>query len=125
MHTLGLTREHLRNLYQAHAAMRTRRGAGDGAVVLSRLVAAGNSSWPADDNEREELRRMVDVALRTLDRRAAEIVRLHFGLKDGEEGLTLEEIGQQFGLTKERVRQIEARSLEKLRHVLRDQADWV
>jgi len=53
---------------------------------------------------------------------------LRFGLKDGQER-TLEEIGQEFGLTRERIRQIEAQALARLRHPirsrkLRDYVDW-
>jgi len=53
--------------------------------------------------------------LRTLTRREEKIIKMRFGLEDGSEH-TLEEVGQSFALTRERIRQIEARALRKLRH---------
>ena len=50
-----------------------------------------------------------------LSEREQEIVRLRFGLDDGQ-AKTLEEVGQEFGVTRERIRQIEAKTLAKLRH---------
>ena len=61
------------------------------------------------------LRGQVDVALNTLVGREAEILRLYFGL-DGEESMTLDQIGARFGLTRERVRQIKEKALHRLRH---------
>ncbi len=60
----------------------------------------------------------VEAALSTLKPREAKILRLYYGL-DGEEAMTLEEIGQQLGVTRERVRQIKERALARLRHVSR------
>ena len=65
---------------------------------------------------REQLR---DV-LRTLSEREAAVVTMRFGLTDGEPK-TLDEIGREFGLTRERIRQIEAKTLSKLRHPSRAQ----
>src|SRR5579862_2892876 len=53
--------------------------------------------------------------LRTLSTREEKIIRMRFGIEDGSER-TLEEVGQSFGVTRERIRQIEARALRKLRH---------
>jgi RNA polymerase primary sigma factor len=61
------------------------------------------------------LRDEVERALGSLPPREAQIVRLRFGLKDGRT-YTLEEIGQKFGLTRERIRQIERNALHRLRH---------
>ena len=55
------------------------------------------------------------MSLRSLPSREAQIVRLRFGLQDGRT-YTLEEIGQKFGLTRERIRQIERVALHRLRH---------
>ena len=55
-----------------------------------------------------------------LSEREQEIVRLRFGL-DGGQAKTLEEVGQEFGVTRERIRQIEAKTLAKLRHPQRCQ----
>jgi RNA polymerase primary sigma factor len=64
------------------------------------------------------LKNNVEAALSTLKPREAKILRLYYGL-DGEEAMTLEEIGQQLGVTRERVRQIKERALARLRHVSR------
>ena len=69
-----------------------------------------------DDQLMIEKRRMcVQEVLATLSPQQAKVISLRFGLSDGE-AHTLEEIGQQFSLTRERIRQIEARALEKLQH---------
>ena len=61
------------------------------------------------------MRGQIDSALQTLVGREAEILRLYFGL-EGEEPMTLDQIGVRFGLTRERVRQIKAKALHRLRH---------
>ena len=61
------------------------------------------------------LRGQVDSALQSLVGREAEILRLYFGI-DGEEPMTLDQIGARFGLTRERVRQIKEKALLRLRH---------
>ena len=61
------------------------------------------------------LRGQVDSVLQSLVGREAEILRLYFGL-DGEEPMTLDQIGARFGLTRERVRQIKEKALHRLRH---------
>ena len=61
------------------------------------------------------LRGQIDSALGSLVDREAEILRLYFGL-DGEEPMTLDQIGVRFGLTRERVRQIKEKALHRLRH---------
>lgn len=71
---------------------------------------------PPDDNlMQESLQVEVDKVLSTLKPREAEIIRLYFGL-DGDRPLTLEEIGEHFKLTRERVRQIKEKALRRLRH---------
>ena len=61
------------------------------------------------------LRGQIDSALSRLIGREAEILRLYFGL-NGEEPMTLDQIGMRFGLTRERVRQIKEKALHRLRH---------
>jgi RNA polymerase primary sigma factor len=62
-----------------------------------------------------KLREQMDRVLQTLAQREERVVRMRFGFEDGRE-LTLEEVGQQFSVTRERIRQIEAKALRKLRH---------
>ena len=82
-----------------------------------------NDRQPAPDSNlmQESLRKEVDRALSTLTRREAEVVKLYFGL-DQEHPLTLEEIGEQFSLTRERVRQIKEKAIKRLRHASRSRA---
>ena len=79
-----------------------------------------NDEQPAPDNTliNESLRIELDQALATLTRREAEVVKLYFGL-DLETPLTLEEVGEVFELTRERVRQIKEKALRRLRHASR------
>ncbi|HOT01152.1 MAG TPA: sigma factor-like helix-turn-helix DNA-binding protein, partial [Acidobacteriota bacterium] len=55
------------------------------------------------------------TVLRTLTPRESEVIKMRFGLGDGSEH-TLEEVGKKFNVTRERIRQIEAKALRKLRH---------
>lgn len=66
----------------------------------------------------ESLRREVERALHTLTPREADVVRLYFGL-NGEHSMTLEEIGEKFELTRERVRQIKEKAIRRLKHTSR------
>ena len=66
----------------------------------------------------EELTKALNEALETLNPREKKVVELRFGLKDGV-GKDLETVGKEFGVTRERVRQIEAKALRKLRHPAR------
>lgn len=78
------------------------------------------SAHEASDNVQElfTLER-VDELLNCVDERAREILILRFGLK-GEETRTLEEAAQRFGITRERVRQIEGSALQKIRNYLKE-----
>ncbi len=67
------------------------------------------------------LRREVQRALSTLTQREADVITLYFGL-NGEHALTLEEIGEKFSLTRERVRQIKEKAIRRLRHTSRSKA---
>ena len=75
---------------------------------------------PADAATRMMLHDAVTEVLGELSDREQEIVRLRFGL-DGGRAKTLEEVGQEFGVTRERIRQIEAKTLAKLRHPQRSE----
>jgi RNA polymerase primary sigma factor len=67
------------------------------------------------------LQEQVEQALQTLSAREARIIRLRFGLPNGR-AHTLQEVGEKFGLTRERIRQIEKEALGKLRHPARSEA---
>ncbi|MFM8770887.1 MAG: RNA polymerase sigma factor RpoD/SigA [Candidatus Kapaibacterium sp.] len=82
-----------------------------------------NDQQPPPDSElmRESLRVEVQQVLNTLSEREAEVIRLYFGLDD-QQALTLEEIGEKFNLTRERVRQIKEKAIRRLRHASRSKA---
>ncbi len=73
------------------------------------------SPAPAEAASYELLREQLNEVLNTLTPREASVLRLRFGLADGKQR-TLEEVGQKFNITRERIRQIEAKALRKLRH---------
>lgn len=82
-----------------------------------------NDNQPPPDSRlmQESLRQEIDRALATLSARESEVVRLYFGL-GREHPLTLEEIGELFKLTRERVRQIKEKALRRLRHTSRSKS---
>ncbi len=82
-----------------------------------------NRHQPPPDSELmgESLKVEIESSLATLTKREAEIVRLYFGLGNGH-ALTLEEIGERFNLTRERIRQIKEKALRRLRHTSRSKA---
>ena len=70
---------------------------------------------PEEFATNEMLKEEISQVLETLTEREEKVIRLRFGLEDGKPR-TLEEVGQMFGVTRERIRQIEAKALRKLRH---------
>jgi len=83
----------------------------------SLLDVIENDQQPSPDNEliSESLKQEIKNILSELPEREAEVLRLYFGL-DGEYAMTLEEIGEKFNLTRERVRQIKEKAIRRLRH---------
>lgn len=75
----------------------------------------GESPNPDKDLMHESLQTEIERALETLAPRDADVIRLYFGL-NGNQPMTLEEIGETFGLTRERVRQIKEKGVRKLKH---------
>lgn len=73
---------------------------------------------PGDAASKQLLREQMGTILDSLNRRERQVLEMRFGLKDGQVH-TLEEVGLAFGVTRERIRQIEAKALRKLRHPLR------
>jgi RNA polymerase primary sigma factor len=87
---------------------------------LADFIEDANVDGPADAATRAMLHEAVELVLGELSEREQEIVRMRFGL-DGGQAKTLEEVGREFGVTRERIRQIEAKTLAKLRHPQRSQ----
>jgi RNA polymerase primary sigma factor len=85
---------------------------------LGQFIEDEVSPAPEDRASHELLHEDVEEALETLSPRESRILRLRFGLYDGH-SYTLEEVGRKFGLTRERVRQIEKHALRRLRHASR------
>ena len=88
---------------------------------LLNILADNNQATPDDNVLHTSARTQLEEVLESLDERELRIIRLYFGL-DGSEALTLEQIGGLMGLTRERVRQLKERALNKLRHPNRYQA---
>jgi RNA polymerase primary sigma factor len=82
---------------------------------LSDLIEDRAQVSPADAAINANLKERTAHVLRTLNAREEKIIRMRFGIEDGSER-TLEEVGQSFDVTRERIRQIEAKALRKLRH---------
>lgn len=91
----------------------------DGQSRLGDFIADRTLMSPVDAAIEDEMNGYLNNSLRTLTAREEYILRARFGLGDGEVR-TLEEIGKELKLSRERVRQIEARALEKLRHPSRN-----
>ena len=85
---------------------------------LSDFIEDRSAPTPEDKATFQILREQLDDALDTLSDRERRVLRLRFGLEDGR-SRTLEEVGHYFGVTRERIRQIEAKALRKLRHPMR------
>ena len=82
---------------------------------LGDFIEDHDAPAPADAASFTLLREQLDEVLKTLTTREKRVLELRFGLEDGR-SRTLEEVGQHFGVTRERIRQIEAKALRKLRH---------
>jgi RNA polymerase primary sigma factor len=93
----------------------------DGKHRLVDTLPNQNDPGPDADVMDESLREEVNHILKTLTERESRIIKLYFGL-DGEKAHTLEEVGMQFRITRERVRQIKEKAIGKLRHNSRSKA---
>ena len=87
----------------------------DGDSVLGDFIEDDRSSAPIDTAAHQILREQIDGVLARLPERERKIIQLRYGLNDGRYR-TLEEVGREFGITRERIRQIESKVLRKLRH---------
>ena len=82
------------------------------------VLNSGESPNPDRTLLHESLKTEIERALETLTPREADVVRLYFGLGD-QHAMTLEEIGETFDLTRERVRQIKEKAIRRLKHTSR------
>lgn len=82
---------------------------------LGDFIADPDTPTPMEFTSKEMLKRELNEVLETLTDREEKVLRMRFGLLDGH-SRTLEEVGREFGVTRERIRQIEAKALRKLRH---------
>jgi len=87
---------------------------------LGDFVPDESAVSPDSAAERERLKDEIELALTELNEREQQVMRLRFGLDDGQVR-TLEQVGREFGVTRERIRQIESKTLAKLRHPTRSQ----
>ncbi|MCB9450853.1 MAG: RNA polymerase sigma factor RpoD [Anaerolineaceae bacterium] len=86
--------------------------------VLGEFIPDDNIVGPVDAASRQLLKEQIRSALGVLSEREREVLEMRFGLLDGQDH-TLEEVGRHLGVTRERIRQIEAKALRKLRHPTR------
>ena len=91
---------------------------GDGERALEDFLSDRGTSSPGSHVDQHLLRERIGEVLRSLAQREREVIELRFGLKDGQPK-TLDEVARLYGITRERIRQIEARGLLKLRQPLR------
>jgi len=95
------------------------KNGGDDDRTLEELLASDG-----DDPEREaaalDLSEQLEIALSQLPQREADILRLRFGTTD-HQSLTLEEVGRRYGVSRERIRQLEARALKQLLPICQNQ----
>lgn len=116
-HEMGITEEKVREIMkiaQEPVSLETPIGEEEDSH-LGDFIEDHEAKAPAEEASFTLLREQLEDVLTTLTDREQKVLRLRFGLDDGR-ARTLEEVGQQFGVTRERIRQIEAKTLRKLRH---------
>ena len=114
---MGISVEKIREIYkisQEPVSLETPIGEEDDSH-LGDFVPDERNMSPEEYATNEILKEEISEVLLTLTEREEKVIRLRFGLEDGK-SRTLEEVGQMFGVTRERIRQIEAKALRKLRH---------
>lgn len=114
---MGISVDKIREIYkisQEPVSLETPIGEEDDSH-LGDFVPDERNMSPEDYATNEMLKDEIGEVLLTLTEREEKVIKLRFGLEDGK-SRTLEEVGQMFGVTRERIRQIEAKALRKLRH---------
>ncbi|MBP3375754.1 MAG: sigma-70 family RNA polymerase sigma factor, partial [Clostridia bacterium] len=117
---VGMSPEKVREIMkisQDPVSLETPIGEADGSH-LGDFIPDDENPSPADAASYQLLKEQLDDVLHTLAPREEMVLRMRFGLEDGR-ARTLEEVGQEFNITRERIRQIEAKALRKLRHPAR------
>ncbi|MGH9156043.1 MAG: sigma-70 family RNA polymerase sigma factor, partial [Acidimicrobiales bacterium] len=118
---LEMTDDRLREILQiSEPTVSLEQPMGEEDFSLGDVIEDLSAVAPADAAARTLLNEAVKQAISELAEREQQVVRLRFGLDDGHVR-TLEEVGREFGVTRERVRQIESKVLAKLRHPIRSQ----
>jgi RNA polymerase primary sigma factor len=119
---LGVTPEETRSLrvVARHPVSLHEPLNGEGERALGDFLDDRGVLNPGDTVDQHLLRERIDEVLRSLTTREREVIELRFGLRDGHPK-TLDEVARTYGITRERIRQIEARGLLKLRHPARSQ----
>ena len=108
------------SISQSHLSLDAPLTPGEDNKLLDYLPDTQNAG-PDQETFERALTDSIEEVLSTLKEREAKILRLYFGL-EGQEPMTLEEIGSMMGITRERVRQIKEKALARLRHVSRARA---
>lgn len=105
---------HIQKISQETVSLETSVGDSDDDSVLGDFIEDTETIMPAQSASRKLLKNHVGEVLEELTPREQKILKIRFGLEDGVTH-TLEEVGQEFGVTRERIRQIEAKALDKIR----------
>jgi RNA polymerase primary sigma factor len=105
---------HIQKISQETVSLETSVGDSDDDSVLGDFIEDTETIMPAQSASRKLLKNHVGEVLAELSPREQKILKIRFGLEDGVTH-TLEEVGQEFGVTRERIRQIEAKALDKIR----------
>ena len=101
-----------------HVSMDAPLREGDDSGTMMDLLYNEDTPGPVDNLMTDSLRQEIERSLDALSGREADVIRLYFGL-NGNQPHTLEEVGQKFDLTRERVRQIKEKAIRRMKHTSR------